>query len=322
MSIEEGKILFTTSFMVNNVWQHQNEEIGEMIPVQGMSFLDAIVALGDPMIRLKREADHDDNVVRDEIFSFGIWKISLKSGTTTLSFSVGAKAMITKTRCDMPAGYDHNRWITAHDIGRACGTPWDLRPEKGFELYWEVLTPIIVRSRQKTGGYKIIGQAKSLDELNEFIATAAGVATWVPNLPDFIYFIDDGIYVGKIPKRNIPKEYQKDNQYYMRGVNSLRSFRNIAMLGFVHVLPDSLQIIPITGGSKEPYFLLWGEINNIGSFTSRGVIVNRDASGYLPVYTAAKKQFVAKKLDKKMMPLTFSDQQMIKLAISDYIERL
>lgn len=319
MSLEGNKLIAAFSTRVN---QHQfhyyNVEVGELIRPKGLSLSDVLIAVGDPAVRLKKRiANMDSSTAVGEKFTFATWQFSLKKDNITLSFQATARAIVyaiaEKGKPD------------PHDMDRAFPA-WGQRPIGGSEPFWSIDTPITIRSRQDTGGHKIVGNATDAESLHKLLNSAEEVMTYETDFPEFMGFVEDGIVVGDIPKRNLPQMFENKadgvNKWMIRGVHCVRGYRNVTMLGFVHVLPGSLQLIPVTGGNHQPFFLIWGEIEMGGTYSSRGVIVNRDASGYLPVLTRDKKQFVVEKLDRKMNALTVSDQQMIKLAISDYIERL
>lgn len=321
MSLEGNKLI--TSFSVQtggNNYSYYNVEVGELIKPDGLSLSDVIIAVGDPAVRFKKKLEAmSDKTSVGMHFSFGSWKLSLKKGNITLSFNVKCKAVVYAIDRKFKGKPDK------YDMDRAFPS-WGGRPDSGTEPFWEVTSPITIRSRQESGGHKIVGEATDRKSLQRLLGTAEEVTTYASDFPEFIKFVEDGIVVGDIPKRNLPEMFKNKsdgvNKWMIRGIHHTRGYRNLTMLGFVHVLPGSLQLIPVTGGNHQPFFMIWGEIEKGGTYSSRGVIINKDASGYLPVLTKNGKQFVSDKLDKRMNSLTFSDQEMIKLAISDYIERL
>lgn len=323
MTITNGRLYYThsvrqgTGFPYN--WTSEEIEVGKL-HIPKFSYPEVFAAFHDPIVRKKRITNPDDKVELGETFCFGTWKISLKRGSTTISFDIGAYA--TPTNLDLPPNGHGSTVCGAKEFAETCKV-WQCYPEGDFEPFWEVISPITVRSRQDTGGHKIVGRVTTREELARLADKAEEQATWSSDLPEFMEFVEDGITVGDIPKRNLPEIVADgfSKKWTIRGVHTMRGFRNIAMIGFVHVV-EGREVIPVTGGSRTPFFMLHGEIENAGAFTSRSIIVNNDGSGYLPIKIVQNKPFVATKLDKRMQALTFSDQQMIKLAISDYIAHI
>lgn len=309
--IENGKIL------VPYLEAWRPIEAGTLDLPKGLSYSDTLSTFSGAIIKKKRSKAADKSLSLYQKFSFGSWKISLKRGRVTLSCEITASAVPTSVR------YPDQTAITHWAFERAVS--WRFEPEDtDFQPYWRVIGDVTVRSRQKSGGHKIVGSASTRPELAELIEAAEKAASWSPGTPEFIPFADDGIEIGAAPKRRLPPIVKSGSRSpLIRAAVRSHGFHTASMLGFVHITED-LEVINVTGGNKKPHFLLYGVVNAPGGATSQSVVVNNDASGYLMTRVIQNKVFITNKVDERsgFKPLTHSDQALIKLAISDYISTL
>ena len=188
---------------------------------------------------------------------------------------------------------------------------------QAYHLY-SVIYPILVKARMANGAYKLVGKAHTKQELTDLIEPAKQTSDFDFGI-EGLEFIDDKLVQWSGARRDTLQMYRSANSEFTVFGHS-RGFRNIGVAGIVGI-GEYQQIIPVSGGSGVPYFLMSGEVEGLVAFTGRTVVVNSDCSRYWFVKTSSSKEFatITKSRDPVLNFLTFSDRQICLLAIKQYI---
>ncbi len=239
-------------------------------------------------------------------------KIKVKLGPIICAFETTLVAKIEK---DAETYLEKEYYNVLYELNDAVR--YEREFSQAYHLY-SVIYPILVKARMANGSYKLVGKANTKQELISLIEPAKQTSDFDFGI-EGLEFIEDKLVQWDGARRDTLAMYKSaDSSFTMFGHS--RGFRNIGVAGIVGI-GEYQQIIPVSGGSGIPYFLMSGEVEGVTAFTGRAVVVNSDCSRYWFVKTSNNREFamITKSRDPVLNFLTFSDKQICLLAIEQYI---